>query len=245
MGRDDLFVPLEIASREELGTLLRPQGEGCLDDLGFAVAGFAVTMPWKSAALPCCSIVAPRAQRAGAVNTVLPRPGKVLGDCTDIDGVTKALAEAGVTLAGARALVLGSGGSARAAAVALDLAGAAVAILARDRKKAVALGRSLGVGVATGESTPGFGIVVNATPAGGDGVAAEILDSLRLGEGAVALDLPYGEAPTGLEILARQRGWRYISGRQVLLWQGVAQLAAMTGAAPPMEAMAVALGITQ
>ena len=71
------------------------------------------------------------------------------------------------------------------------------------------------------------------------------LDSLRLQEGAVALDLPYGEAPTGLEILARRRGWRYISGRQVLLWQGVAQLAAMTGAAPPVEAMAVALGITQ
>jgi shikimate 5-dehydrogenase len=245
MGRDDLFVPLEVASREELEALLRPLGEGCLDELGFTVAGFAVTMPWKSAALGCCSVVAPRAERARAVNTVLPRRGKVLGDCTDIDGVTRALREAGVTLAGARVLVLGAGGSARAAAVSLEMAGADVAILARYPVKAAALGRSLGVGVLTGDATTAFTVVVNATPLGGDGAPAEMLEGLHLKAGSVALDLPYGETPTGLEILAARRGWQYVSGRQVLLWQGVAQLAAMTGEAPPVAAMAAALGITE
>ena len=81
--------------------------------------------------------VAPRAERAGAVNTVLPRAGKVLGDCTDMDGITRVLADEGVELPGVRALVLGAGGAARAAAVALQLAGADVTIAARDPSRAM------------------------------------------------------------------------------------------------------------
>ena len=57
------------------------------------------------------------------------------------------------------------------------------------------------------------------------------------------MDLPYGDAPTFLEQLAARRGWRYVSGREVLLYQAVSQFAAMTGVAPPVRAMAAAIGL--
>ena len=243
LGLPNAFVPLEVCDAEELDQLLVPAGESWLDDLGLPAGGFAVTMPWKGEAVRRCTLLAPRAERAGAVNTVLPRADKVLGDCTDMDGITRVLGDEGVELAGVRALVLGAGGAARAAVVALQLAGADVTIVARDRGRAEEAARRLGV--SAGEITAGEGVpvAINATPAGADGSSSPWLERLRLPEGAVVVDLPYGEAPTFLEQLAGRRGWRYVGGKHVLLFQAVAQFAAMTGAAPPVRAMAAALGL--
>jgi 3-dehydroquinate dehydratase / shikimate dehydrogenase len=242
-GLPNLFVPLEIAEPAELDALLRPLGESCLDDLGFSVGGFAVTMPWKGEAAKRCSVLAPRARRAEAVNTVLPRPGKVLGDCTDIDGITRVLAEERVELPGSRALVLGAGGAARAAVVALQLAGAQVAIAARDAARAREAASRLGAAVAEPGAGERCSVVVNATPAGRDGEPSPLLEALRLPSGGVMVDLPYGAGPTFLEQLSGERGWRFVGGREVLLFQAVSQFAAMTGVAPPVRAMAAALGL--
>ncbi|MEW6338512.1 MAG: type I 3-dehydroquinate dehydratase, partial [Acidobacteriota bacterium] len=92
----DLFVPIEVGTQEELDALLAPLGESCLDGVGLTAGGFAVTMPWKEGAARRCALLAPRAQRARAANTVLPRPGRLVGDCTDIDGISRALLDAGV-----------------------------------------------------------------------------------------------------------------------------------------------------
>ena len=177
------FVPLEVAEPAELDALLRPAGESCLDGLGFSVGGFAVAMPWKGEAARRCTLVAPRARRAEAVNTVLPRPGKVLGDCTDIDGITRVLAEEGVELRGSRALVLGAGGAARAAVVALQLAGARVAIVARDADRARETAAGLGAVVTDMGASERAAVVINATPAGADGRPDAWLESLRLPRG--------------------------------------------------------------
>lgn len=240
-----LFVPLEVAAADELEALLRPLGESVLDALGLAVAGFAVTMPWKAEAARRCDLLAPRAARSRAVNTVLPRPGKVVGDCTDIDGVTRVLLESGVALEGCRALVLGTGAAARAAVVALDLAGAEVAVCGRDAGRAEVMASELGARATLPGEAERVAVVINATPAGQDGTADPLLESLRAPAGAVVVDLPYGEAPTFLAGLAAQRGWRYVEGREVLLFQGVAQFAAMNGVAPPVRAMAEALGLEE
>jgi 3-dehydroquinate dehydratase/shikimate dehydrogenase len=245
LGLPNLFVPLEVGEPAELDALIRPQGESCLDDLGLPVGGFAVTMPWKAEAARRCTVLAPRAQRAEAANTVLPRPGKVLGDCTDIDGITRVLAEEGVELAGTRALVLGAGGAARAAVVALQLAGAQVAIAARDATRAREAADRLGVTAAELGASERCAVVVNATPSGGDGEPSPFLEALRLPAGGVVVDLPYGQAPTFLEQLAGRRGWRYAGGREVLLFQAVSQFAAMTGVAPPVRAMASAVGLEE
>jgi shikimate dehydrogenase/3-dehydroquinate dehydratase type I len=245
VGLPNLFVPLEVGDEAELDALLRPAGESCLDDLSLAVGGFAVTMPWKGAAARRCTLLAPRAQRAQAVNTVLPRPGKVLGDSTDIDGITRVLAEEGVDLAGSQALVLGAGGAARAAVVALQLTGAEVAIAARDAARAREVAVMLGAAAADVEASGRASVVINATPAGVDGRPTPWLESLHMPRGGVAVDLPYGSGPTFLEELARERGWWYVSGREVLLFQAVSQFAAMTGVAPPVRAMASAVGLEE
>jgi shikimate dehydrogenase/3-dehydroquinate dehydratase type I len=245
VGLPNVFVPLGVGDEAELDALLRPAGESCLDDLSLAVGGFAVTMPWKGAASRRCTVLAPRAQRAQAVNTVLPRPGKVLGDCTDIDGITRVLAEEGTELSGSLALVLGAGGAARAAIVALKLAGGEVAVAARDAGRAREVAARLGAVAADVEASGRAAVVINATPAGADGRPDPWLESLQLPKGGVVVDLPYGAGPTFLEQLAGTRGWRFVSGREVLLFQAVSQFAAMTGVAPPVRAMASALGLEE
>ncbi|MCU0293212.1 MAG: type I 3-dehydroquinate dehydratase [Thermoanaerobaculaceae bacterium] len=242
-GLHDLFVPIEVQDPSGLGRLLQPAGVTALDELGLRAGGFAVTMPWKEEAMRCCTTLAPRAARARAVNTALPRPGMVLGDCTDIDGVVRALAAAGVELDGARAVVLGAGGSARAAVVALQGAGCEVAVAARDPEKAAALARELDSVAISPQDAGRCGVAVNATPAGADGSLSPWMEGLRLASRAVVLDLPYGPGPTFLQLLAESRHWSYVGGREVLLWQGVAQYAAMTLSMPPVPAMAAALGL--
>jgi len=245
LGLPNILVPIEVTAVSELGALLRPLGESELDALGLPAGGFAVTMPWKEEAAQRCDVLAPRAQRARAANTVLPRPGKVVGDCTDIDGLTRVLLEEGVELGDARALVLGTGAAARAAVVALDLAGAEVAVCGRDGRRAEAVARELGVHAVELAASERFDAVVNATPAGGDGSSSPFLEGLRLPAGAVAVDLPYAPVPTFLEQLATSRAWRFVGGREVLLYQGVAQFAAMNAVAPPVRAMAAALGLAE
>jgi shikimate dehydrogenase/3-dehydroquinate dehydratase type I len=245
LGLPNLFVPIEVSSAAELDALVRPLGESILDEGGSPVGGLAVTMPWKEQAQRRCDVIAPRAQRARAVNTVLPRPGKVMGDCTDIDGITRVLTEVGVQLGGAQALVIGTGAAARAAVVALDLAGAAVGVSGRDCRAAAAMAAELGARAVEPEESARVAVVVNATPAGADGESSDLLDVLAAPPGTVAVDLAYGDRPTHLSRLAAARGWDYVEGREVLLFQGVAQFAAMNGVAPPVRAMAAAIGLEE
>ena len=113
----------------------------------------------------------------------------------------------------------------------------------RDRARLEPVAARLGVGVVDLDASADFDLVINATPAGADKDVGEILSALRLPNESVALDLAYGDGPTGLGRLAYERGWTYIAGRRVLLWQGVSQFAAMNGSAPPVAAMAAALGL--
>jgi shikimate 5-dehydrogenase len=178
-----------------------------------------------------------------ARSTPCCRAAGLLGDCTDIDGIVRVLAEEEIELAGARVLVLGSGAAARAALVALELVGADAAVAARDSARGDEIAREFGVSRAAAADSERCRAVINATPAGASGAPDRLLDELRLPAGAVAVDLPYGDLPTRLEELSRERQWRYVSGREVLLYQGVAQFAAMTGSPPPVRAMAEALGL--
>jgi shikimate 5-dehydrogenase len=245
LGLPNLFVPLSLADPAELDLLLCPTGETALDDAGLSAGGFAVTMPFKAEAARRCTLLAPRAARAGVANTVLPRHEKVLGDCTDIDGITRVLAEEGVDLTGRLAVVLGTGGAARAALVAVELAGASAGVIGRDAARAAALASELDAAVVAPADISRAAVFINATPAGIAGGDEELLSTLGLAAGTVVIDLPYGNSPTTLERLAPAHGWRYISGREVLLFQGVSQFAAMNGVAPPVRAMAAALGLEE
>lgn len=106
-----------------------------LDD---AYVGLSVTMPGKAEALAYAGEVTERARLVGSANTLVRRPTGWFADCTDIDGVTGALAAVGADFsAGGEAVVLGAGGTARPALAALAAAGAQeVVIVARDSGRA-------------------------------------------------------------------------------------------------------------
>lgn len=245
LGLPYAFIPLTVVTEQELRLLLQPAGCGPLDALGLATGGFAVTMPWKEKAASSCQILAPRAERARAVNTVLPRPGKLIGDLTDVDGINRVLLETGVRLAGNCVAVLGTGGAARAAVVALQLAGARTLVCGRNQEKTQNLARQFRVKAVKPQDLGSVAAFINATPAGADGGEDELLAQLRLPKGCVVVDMAYGSGPTFLAQLAATRGWEYVDGKEVLLYQGISQFAAMNALAPPVRAMAAALGLEE
>ena len=88
------------------------------------MGGLNLTVPLKEAALPLCDAITPAARRIGAVNTVVVRGQRLLGDNTDAGGFLRGLASR-VRLRGTHAVLIGAGGSARAVGTALVDAGCA------------------------------------------------------------------------------------------------------------------------
>ena len=207
--------------------------------LGFR--GANVTIPHKTGVLAHCDELDAVAERAGSVNTLVIREGRVLGSSTDGLAVTDA-----VDAEGARALVLGAGGAAQAVATALVDAGcASLRVSARTAERAQALAARLrglapGRDVEAGAWPPPRGdidLVLNATP-----VRDELL--LDLDGVRQVVDMAYrpdgGE--TALIAAAREHGCeRVVDGLDVLVGQGAASFERWTGSTAPKEVMDAAV----
>jgi len=171
---------------------------------GFAEGGGAganVTLPLKEMAHALAASTSPRAQRAGAVNTLVRREGKWHGDNTDGIGLVRDLTERhGLDLRGRRTLLLGAGGAARGVAPALLDAGIdELYVVNRTAARADALADALGepgrVHPRYLDDLPGIGdfsLIVNATSAARDCGLPPLPRSLLAPRGAV-VDLSYGE----------------------------------------------------
>jgi shikimate dehydrogenase len=215
---------------------------------GGNVLGANVTVPHKEAVVPLVDEVSPTASRIGAVNTVIPRDGLLVGDNTDAYGFAKSLEEelGGRTIG--RAVMVGAGGASRAVLVALQEAGALGMLLAnRTVGKAEALARELGSdGLPAIEpigldllpaAAGGAHVLVNATAVGWHG------DELPFGEGvldllspeAIVVDLTYRS--TALLRAASARGLRVLDGLPMLVHQGARSFELWTGQAAPLEVM--------
>jgi shikimate dehydrogenase len=206
--------------------------------LGPEWVGVSVTMPGKFAALQFASVRTERAELVGSANTLVRIDDGWRADNTDVDGVIGALGAAD-----GPAAVLGSGGTAPAAVVALASLGVRkLTIVARNPDKTVpliSLGERLGMAVrwvALGERLNDVGTVVNTLPAE---VAGQIADTV-VGV-PVLLDAIYESWPTPLAAAVGAAGGRVISGRQMLLNQAYSQVEQFTGMPAPRDAMAAAL----
>jgi len=203
------------------------------------VAGFSVTLPHKEAIFRRLDDCEPLAQRIGAVNTVtVRRDGSLYGSNTDYLGVLRAL-EKKLRLRGSRVLILGAGGSARAAAFAVARAGAEVFICARRETAARALARAVGGDVMrrSALSKEKFGAILNATPVGmhpQDGISP-----LKAGElhCSVVMDFIYRPLRTKLLQIAAAKGIQTVSGVEMFLAQGIAQWELWMGSRAPEAAM--------
>jgi shikimate dehydrogenase len=127
LGLDWVYVPLAVADEVGLRRLV-----AAVRSLPFV--GFNITMPYKGAILELCDEVATAAQLAGAVNTVHCVDGRLMGYNTDGRGLLETLSrDAGFDPAGRRVVILGAGGAASGAFVALILARAAgITLVNRD-----------------------------------------------------------------------------------------------------------------
>lgn len=220
---------------------------GLVDGLGPEWVGLSVTMPGKEAALAHADVRTDRAVLVGSANTLVRTEAGWLADCTDVDGVLGALRGGGVgTLE--EAVVLGAGGTARPALLALsELGSRSVTVVARDAgraRSAVELAERLGMAVSTiGFDDAGLaavcaraGAVVSTIPSS---AAAAVAASVA---GApVVLDAIYNPWPTPLAEAVAAAGHTVVSGLQMLLNQAYGQVELFAGQPAPRAAMAAAL----
>jgi shikimate dehydrogenase len=208
---------------------------------GEAFVGVNVTVPHKLAALALADEASEAARAIGAANTLIFADGRIAAENTDATGLLAALPE---SPAGARALVLGAGGSARAVVWALVDAGAEVTIWNRTAERAQILAGELGAAAAEGVDVGDFDLLVNATTVG-MGASTQASTDLKslpiaadaLGERHQLVDLAYGAVETELVRAARARGAHVVDGLEVLVRQGAASLRIWTGLDPPIEVM--------
>lgn len=201
--------------------------------------GFNVTIPHKGAALrlPQVRAISPAAEAIGAANTLTVEPdGSLTADNTDWRGFADDLAAGGIAVEGARCLVLGTGGSARAVIYALR-AGGAAAITAISREPG---GRDGAAGYGDlARLAPSADLVVNCTPAGmsPDVAASPWPEDVPFPGGAALVDLIYNPPVTRLMADAQAAGARTVGGLGMLVRQGALAFERWTGIAPPLAIM--------
>ena len=188
--------------------------------------GINVTAPFKQDAFRKVDVLSPKAQATGAVNLVVRCPQGFEGHNTDVDGVILALQETGLPLADA--LVVGTGGAARAAVHAAQLLGCRVTVTGRSLTKAAALGCPA---VSLEDASALKPDVIIYTLPG----SAPVPEGLPFA-GAVVLEAEY-RIPQLADVPCRQ----YLSGRRWMLGQAAAGYGIFTGVAPSLEKMAKVL----
>ena len=236
-GIDGAYLPLAIEPAH-FETALR-----ALPLLGFA--GCNVTLPHKEAALAAVDRADPAARRIGAVNTVVvAADGALEGANTDGYGFRQALGEGApdLRLGGARAVMIGAGGSAKAIAAALlEAEVSELVIVNRTQARAQELADSLGGAITVSPwqdraaALAGAGLLVNTTTQGMQGQPALALALDELPDEAVVMDAVYTPLITPLLAAARERGHVIVDGLGMLLHQARPGFAAWFGVEPAVD----------
>ena len=194
-GIDADYTPLPIESAEEV----LPHCEH--------LAGFNVTIPHKQTIMPLLAAISEEAQEIGAVNCVKVTPDGLEGYNTDVIGIRKSLE--GVTLEGAKALVLGTGGASKAVQYVLRTGGTEVKVVSRTEGVADLTYNDL-----SEECIAECDIIVNTTPLG---MFPNVDSAPELPYSAISpkhtlFDCVYNPRQTKFLQLGAERGARTIDG---------------------------------
>ena len=227
-----VLLPLKAKSVQDLLTLA----------LELPLAGCAITMPLKTEVLPHLANMDPLTAKIGACNTLrMGADGKLYGFNTDVAGVVRPL-ERRLKLNGARVVVLGAGGAARAAVFGLVEQGAEVLIVNRTHEHAVTLARQAKAKSLKHEllAKQKFDVMINATPCGMAGNKQALPIAENELNASLVFDMVYNPLETPLLKLAKSRGLHTISGLEMFVQQGARQFEIWTGKpAPESEMMRV------
>ena len=219
------------------------------DDGASPVAGLNVTIPLKEALIPLLDAVRPEALAAGSVNTVtFDGSGRAIGDSTDGAGFMAALARVDGRPR-RRAVILGSGGAARAVAASLRTAGSEVLIAGRNADAGERIAADLDVAFEPWDpddpstlrrGLDGADLLANATPIGSlgsDPDASPLPANVALDPATTVFDLVYRPRRTALLQRAARAGCLVVEGIEMLVEQGARSFERWTGLAAPVDAM--------
>lgn len=229
------------------------------------VLGANVTIPYKQDIVPLVDECDPLAARIGAINTIVNYRGRLVGYNTDAPGFIRALSEfAAFDCRRKKVVILGTGGAARAAAVAL---------LGNEVEELILLGRTeehidgllhhlrtltaMMHGMAHLNGAPlkspeinrflyAADLVVNATPVGLMGDDTTLLFNINvLPTTSLVMDMIFNPPLTPLLRAAMAHGCRVLNGLSMLLYQGALAFELWTGRTAPIEVMRTALGLVK
>lgn len=243
LGMDRIYVPFHVIPAQ------LPAALHAIPAL--EIIGVNITVPHKERVARLVPNRSAEALLLGAVNCVVTRRGQLYGDNTDARGLAQDLAALRAPVRGETAIVIGAGGGAAAALIALRRVGARRVIIAnRTRKRALKLTarfktprievrnlRELNDPGLIGEAAA----VINATSVGLKGEPFFPLAYEAAHAGCFFYDLIYAAAPTGFLIPAIERGLPAADGAGMLLRQGALAFELFNGVKPPFEAMREAL----
>jgi shikimate dehydrogenase len=236
-----------------------------VDTIGDAVKGLralgnfrgaSVTIPHKVAAMQFLDHVEPTAKQIGAINTIVADKGELSGYNTDATGALRALREGGIELKGRRIVVLGSGGAARAIAVALaaDSGVENLTLLGIEDSERARLAQDIrSVGGATVEDShldeaalrrvlPDSHVLIHCTPVGMSPKSdSTCVPASLLHSGLAVMDIVYNPRETQLLKDAKFAGCKTIPGLEMFLNQAVTQFELWTNQAAPVAVMRTVL----
>lgn len=214
--------------------------------------GCNVTIPHKQAVMPLLDRIDPVAEAIGAVNTIVPRDGVLVGHNTDAPGFLEPLRpELAKRHLLRTARILGTGGAARAVAHALWDEGFTLIVAGRNVAKAQEIVAGFDSGFVHtctldtfarpldfdwGEPDDRLDVVVNATSLGMTGQPPLEIDFSNLPPGAIVYDAVYAPLVTSLLAEARERGHPTVDGLSMLIGQGRIAFGHFFGVAPPSDA---------
>jgi shikimate dehydrogenase len=211
--------------------------------------GYSVSIPHKTTIIPHLDQIKNKAMQLGAVNTVVNKEGRLIGDNTDYGGFKILLAEQGINrVRNKKAVVLGAGGAAIAIIACLLDTGYTVIVIARDKEKAKQQLKNILISTSGTIAFMGFkdftprvqfNLLVNTTPVGMSPKTDESLITNRefFQKERLFIDIIYNPVQTKLLSLAKQAGCRIATGERMFLWQAVGQFELWTGQKAPVKVM--------
>jgi len=224
-----VFLALHAKTLKDLLTCVRE----------IPIHGISVTMPYKETILAHLDNTDSHTAKIGACNTVVrAQDGKLYGFNTDAAGIVRPLERRLPTLEGAKILVLGAGGAARAAVFGLKERGAEVYILNRSTAPAKKLAHRARARVMKRADLRkmAFDVIINATPVGMGNTRESPLAEKEINARYV-FDMVYDPAETRLLKLAQARGAQAIPGIEMFVHQAARQFEIWTGKPAPWDDM--------
>src|SRR5882757_6089465 len=209
----------------------------CLQDI--PIAGLSITMPYKEPIVKQLDKSDPWTAKVGACNTLVrSQDGNLYGFNTDVNGVVRPL-ELRIRLQGARILVLGAGGAARAAVFGLKERGAEVFVMNRTAAAAQKLAKQARAKFIQKPQLAklSFDAIINATPVGMNGEQEKPLLSEKELNCRYVFEMVYSPADTKFTKMARAKGIHVIPGMEMFVHQGARQFEIWTGKPAPVDEM--------